>query len=376
MLLSNKVKTIMLGTCIAFSVAACQDEQEQQAVAQGPIPVTAVSAMATSMPLTASFVGKVTAYDNVSIRARVQGYLKDNVFKEGDLVKKGALLFVIEQDQYKIAVNEAEAALASAKASASNADVQFKRAKELIRTGDVSQSIFDQREAAALSSAAAVKQATAALDNAKLQFSYTEIKAPFTGKIGLATYSAGEYVTPSSAPLAQIVSVDPIGVEFSASIKGLSGFMTKEGKLPEMSANIVTALGKEYPLTGEIDYIGNMIDKSTDTLKLRAKFSNPDALLIDGETVKITVSTKYDVATVLIPQAAIQQDQVGRYVMIVAADNKVEMRRITTGKELGKNIIVTSGVKVGEKVVIEGLQKIKQGVTVKASLQAMSTAND
>jgi len=370
--LSDKIKVIMLGSCMVFSLTACQEEQ-QQAAAQGPVPVTAVTSVTTNMPLTASFVGKVTAYDKVDIRARVQGYLKENVFVEGDLVKKDSLLFIIEQDQYKTAVNEAAAALASAQASASNAEVQFKRAKELIRTGDVSQSVYDQREAAALSSAAAVKQAKAALDNAKLQLGYTEIKAPFTGKIGLATYSAGEYVTPSSASLAQIVSVDPIGVEFSASMKGLSGFMTKEGKFPEMSARIVTALGKEYPVTGEIDYIGNMIDKSTDTLKLRAKFANPDALLIDGETVRITISTKYDVPTVIIPQIAIQQDQAGRYVMIVGQDNKVEMRRITTGKELGKNIVVTSGVKEGEKIVTEGLQKIKQGVAVNASMQTMDT---
>ena len=375
MLLSNKVKMMVLGTCMALTVTACKEDKNQP-VDQGPVPVTAVTSISADMPLTASFVGKVTAYDKVDIRARVQGYLKENVFKEGELVKKDALLFIIEQDQYKIAVNEATAALASAQASASNADVQFKRAQELIRTGDISQSVFDQRKAAALSSSASVKQATAALNNAKLQLSYTEIKAPFTGKIGLATYSAGEYVTPSSASLAQIVSVDPIGVEFSASIQGLSGFMTEDGTLPEMTANLITALGKEYPLKGEIDYIGNMIDKSTDTLKLRAKFSNPDALLIDGETVKITISTVNSVPTVVIPQVAIQQDQAGRYVMVIGEGNKIEMRRINTGKELGKNIVVLSGVKAGEKIVTEGLQKIKQDVVVNPSMQTMSMENN
>ncbi len=372
MLSANKIKAVVLSTCIAFSAAACQEETQQQQTMQTVVPVTATNAITINMPLTASFVGKVTAYDKVDIRARVQGYLKESTFIEGDLVKKDAPLFVIEQDQYRIAVNEAAAALASAKASASNADVQFKRAKELLRTGDVSQSVFDQREAAAISSAAAVKQAASALDNAKLQFSYTEIKAPFTGKIGLATYSAGEYVTPSSAALAQIVSVDPIGVEFSASINGLSGFMDADGKLPEMRANIITALGKEYPLAGEVDYIGNMIDKSTDTLKLRAKFSNPDARLIDGENVKVTLSTVQDVPTVVIPQVAIQQDQAGRYVMVVGKDNKVEMRRVTTGKELGKNIVIVSGLQAGEQIVTEGLQNIKQGTVVKAAVQEFS----
>lgn len=369
MLSANKIKAVVLSTCIACSAAACQEETQQQQTMQTVVPVAATNAITINMPLTASFVGKVTAYDKVDIRARVQGYLKESTFIEGDLVKKDAPLFVIEQDQYRIAVNEAAAALASAKASASNADLQFKRAKELLRTGDVSQSVFDQREAAAISSAAAVKQAASALDNAKLQFSYTEIKAPFTGKIGLATYSAGEYVTPSSAALAQIVSVDPIGVEFSASINGLSGFMDADGKLPEMRANIITALGKEYPLTGEVDYIGNMIDKSTDTLKLRAKFSNPDARLIDGENVKVTLSTVQDIPTVVIPQVAIQQDQAGRYVMVVGKDNKVEMRRVTTGKELGKNIVIVSGLQAGEQVVTEGLQNIKQGTVVKAAVQ-------
>ncbi len=368
MLSTNKIKFMVLSTCIVLSVSACKKNEQQQAV-QTAVPVTATTASVVDMPFTTSFVGKVVAYDKVDIRARVQGYLKECAFKEGDLVKKGDLLFVIEQDQYKIAVNQAEAALSSAKAASSNASIQFKRAKELIKTGDVSKSVFDQREATALSAAAAEKQAFAALNNAKLQLSYTEIKAPFTGKIGLATYSDGEYVTPSSAALAHMVSVDPIGVEFSTSVSSLSSFMDENGKFPEMTATIVTTLGREYPFTGKIDYIGNVIDKATDTLKLRAKFENPDARLIDGETVKINVSTAHDIPTVIIPQAALQQDQAGRYVMVIDKDNKAEMRRVVTGKEMGRNIVVSSGLNAKEKVITEGLQKIKQGVVVSATLQ-------
>ena len=360
----KRICTMSFAVALVFTISACKEKQTAP-IDMPPTPVTVTEVISVDLPISRSFIGKVTAYDRVDIKARVQGYLEQRAFKEGSTVKKGQLLFSIEKDQYQAALKEAEANLAKAEAEAINADIQLKRAQELIKTGDIAQSILDDRSASASAALATVKQARAAKENARLDLDYTEISAPFNGRIGLSTYDVGEYITPSSGILATIVSIDPTSVIFSISMKDLISMSAKSAdKTPEIVATLTTTGGFPYKHKGKIDFIDNMLNMQTDTLKMRAKFPNPDSRLIDGELVNIKISTVSKYPTIVIPQVAVQMDQAGRYVMIVKEDNKIEMRRISVGEEIEKDIIVTEGLKVGEKIVIDGLQKIKQGSLV------------
>ena len=363
-------KTVLLAGAGAFALAlsAC-DKPVKQQQAQGPVPVTAVAAVSEDLPLSRAFIGKVVSYDKVDIKPRIQGIIKKRAYVEGAMVKKGELLYSIEKDQYKAALQQAEAALARAEADAINAGLQMERAEQLIGTGDISKATFDNRKAAAAMAMAAVKEARAAADNAKLNLGYTDIKAPFTGRVGMSNYDEGEYITPSSGTLVSMVSIDPMGVEFAIGMKDIAAMMVSVGgEVPHITAELTLTQGNLYESKGRIDFIDNAINQQTDTLKMRAKFDNKKGVLVDGELVSIKITTNEKYPMIVIPQASLQQDQAGRYVMVVKDDNKIELRRVITGVEVGKNIVVASGLDVGEKIVVDGLQKIRQGSEVKATV--------
>jgi RND family efflux transporter, MFP subunit len=363
-------KTVLLAAAGAFALAlsACDKPVEQQQ-AQGPVPVTAVAAVSEDLPISRAFIGKVVSYDKVDIKPRIQGIIKKRAYTEGAMVKKGALLYSIEKDQYTAALQQAEAALAKAEADAINANLQLERAEQLIGTGDISKATFDNRKAAAAMAMAAVKEARAAADNAKLNLGYTDIKAPFTGRAGMSNYDEGEYITPSSGTLVSMVSIDPMGVEFAIGMKDIAAMMVSVGgEVPHISAELTLTQGHVYENKGKIDFIDNSINQQTDTLKMRARFDNPKGRLMDGELVSIKITTEEKYPMIIIPQASLQQDQAGRYVLVVKDDNKIDLRRVITGVEVGKNIVAASGLNEGEKVVVEGLQKIRQGSEVKAAI--------
>ena len=363
-------KTVLLATAGAFALAlsACDKPVKQQQV-QGPVPVTAVSAVGEDLSISRTFIGKVVSYDKVDIKPRIQGILKKKAYVEGAMVKKGELLYSIEKDQYVAALQQAEAALARAEADAINAGLQMERAEQLIGTGDISKANFDNRKAAAAMAMAAVKEARAAADNAKLNLGYTDIKAPFTGRTGMSNYDEGEYITPSSGTLVSMVSIDPMGVEFAIGMKDIAAMMVSVGgEVPHITAELTLAQGHVYESKGKIDFIDNAINQQTDTLKMRAKFDNKKGRLMDGELVSIKITTNEKYPMIIVPQASLQQDQAGRYVMVVKDDNKIELRRVITGVEVGKNIVVSSGLSEGEKIVVDGLQKIRQGSEVKATV--------
>jgi membrane fusion protein (multidrug efflux system) len=363
-------KTVLLAAAGAFALvlSACDKPVEQQQ-AQGPVPVTAVAAVSEDLPISRAFIGKVVSYDKVDIKPRIQGIIKKRAYTEGAMVKKGALLYSIEKDQYTAALQQAEAALAKAEADAINANLQLERAEQLIGTGDISKATFDNRKAAAAMAMAAVKEARAAADNAKLNLGYTDIKAPFTGRAGMSNYDEGEYITPSSGTLVSMVSIDPMGVEFAIGMKDIAAMMVSVGgEVPHISAELTLTQGHVYENKGKIDFIDNSINQQTDTLKMRARFDNPKGRLMDGELVSIKITTEEKYPMIIIPQASLQQDQAGRYVLVVKDDNKIDLRRVITGVEVGKNIVAASGLNEGEKVVVEGLQKIRQGSEVKAAI--------
>jgi membrane fusion protein (multidrug efflux system) len=345
------------------------------ATAQGANPPPAVSvapAVTRQVTETGEFIGRLTAIDKVDIVARVYGFIEERNFTEGQEVKKDDLLFRIEQATYKAAVEQQRATLAKAKATEVNAKLQLERGKELVRNNNIPQSTLDQRAADEAAAQASVMEAQALLDQADINLGYTEIHSPIDGRIGLATFTVGNLVQPSSGRLATIVSQDPIYVLFQASERDVIDYKRKLAQSPEMKPHVTVHIklpnGTDYPHTGLTNFLDVQVDATTDTVTVRAQVPNPERLLIPGGIVGVTTERGAPRSVLVIPQSAIQLDQAGLYVLVVDEAKKVEQRRVTTGAEQGRDIVVTGGLKEGELVIVEGIQKVRPGQVVAANV--------
>lgn len=347
------------------------------AVAQGASPPPAVSVVAAAsrqVTETASFVGRVVAIDKVDVVARASGFINERNFTEGQQVKTGDLLFRIEPDTYKAAVDQQTANLARAKATEVNANLQLQRGQDLVRNQNIPQSEVDQRAANAQAAHADVLQAQALLEQAKINLGYTEIRSPIDGRIGPANFTMGNLVSPSSGTLATIVSQDPIYVTFQASeadvIEYKHRIAASADKNPHVTIHIKLPDGSMYPHPGRTNLLDVQVQADTDTVLVRAQLPNPEGILIPGGIVDVIVDRGAPQASLLIPQSAVQLDQAGRYVLVVGDNKKVEQRRIVAGVEQGRDLIVKEGLKEGELVIVEGIQKVHPGQIVSANVLA------
>jgi len=345
------------------------------AVGQNAVPPPAVSVtpvVTRKVTETGEFVGRVTAINKVDVVARVPGFIEERTFTEGQAVKTGDLLFRIEQATYKAAVEQHQANLAKAKAAEVNASLQLERGKELVRTNNIPLSTLDQRAADEATAKANVLEAQALLDQAEINLGYTEIRSPIDGKIGIAYFTVGNLVSPSSGKLATIVSQDPIYVIFQASERDVLNYKRRVAesadKNPHVTVHIRLPNGADYPHAGLTNLLDVQVDPNTDTVAVRAQFPNPEGLLIPDGIVGVTVERGAPRSALVVPQAAVQLDQAGHYVLLVDSAKKVELRRVTTGVEQGRDVVVTEGLKEGELVIVEGIQKVHPGQVVDASI--------
>ncbi len=355
------------GVLAAVAIAALGTTAAAQTAAPPPA-VTVTPVVSRQVQETGEFIGRVTAIDKVDVVARVSGFIEERNFTEGQQVKKDDLLFRIEQATYKAAVEQQRAALARAKATEVNAKLALERGKELIRNNNIPQSTLDQRAADEAAAQASVLEAQALLDQAEINLGYTEIRSPIDGRIGLAYFTVGNLVGPSSGKLATIVSQDPIYVIFQASSRDVLAYKKRiaeaGNKSPHAAIHIRLPDGSVYPHAGQTNFLDVQVDPNTDTVSVRAQVPNPDRILLPGGVVGVTTERGEPRAALLIPQSAVQLDQGGRYVLIVDSANKVELRRITTGVEQGRDVVVTNGLKQGELVIVEGIQKVRTGQVV------------
>jgi membrane fusion protein, multidrug efflux system len=354
-----------LGVVASYGIAAAQGAPPPPAVSVTPV----VSRQVTE---TVDYIGRITAIEKVDIVARVPGFIEERNFTEGQGVKTGDLLFRIEQDIYKAAVDQARATLAKAKATEVNAKLQLERGKELVRNQNIPQATVDQRAADEAAAQAGVMEAQAALEQAEINLGYTEIRSPIDGRIGLAIFTKGNLVQPSSGRLATIVSQDPVYVLFPVSQRNLLDYYRRRPDDADKSAAVTVRIklpnGTVYQHPGVANFLDVQVDPTTDTVAVRATVPNPEHLLIPGGVVSVSVERGAPKTALTVPQSAVLLDQSGRYVLVVDADKKVEQRRITTGAEQGRNLVVTEGLKEGEQVIVEGIQKVRPGQVVTATV--------
>jgi membrane fusion protein, multidrug efflux system len=343
------------------------------AEAQAPPPAVSVrAAEIRGVARSYEFIGRIGAINTVQLRARVEGFLDKILFTEGQDVKEGELLYQIEKAPYQAQVDQAKAKLASDQAQVINAELQYNRSVQLVRDKFTPQSTLDQNKATMDSARAAVMQDEAALKLAEVNLDYTDIRAPVDGRIGRTAYTKGNLVNAASGVLATIVSQDPIYAIFPVAQRQLEEIRAERhqenGKTIKIEILVKLVTGKEYPHPGVWNFTDPQVNQQTDTLIMRATLPNPERQLVDGQFVTVVVKERNDQPRLVVPQAAVQLDQAGSYVLLVNPDNKVEMRRITTGPPDGTDVVVTEGLKQGEPVIVDGIQKVRVGQAVSATV--------
>lgn len=349
-------------------LAACDDKPAQQAAPPPPPAVGFVEVTPQEVAQNFEFVGRVVAIDKVDLRARVEGFLEKRHFTEGAAVKTGDLLFSIEKDQFQAAVDQSNADLAAANAQLTNAQVQYQRAATLVRSQNIPQATVDQRRAELDTATAKVAQAEAALREAQINLGYTDILAPVAGTIGQANVTEGNLVGPSSGTLATIVSVDPIYVTFPVAQRQLVQAQEHAaGDASGIKVRIRLPDGSFHSELGKIDFIDNQVDQSTDLVTVRVVVANPKGILKDGQIARPVVEMAEPEPQITVPMAALVIDQAGSSVMVVGEQGKAEQRRVTLGPQQGVNVVVAEGLKAGERVIVDGLQKVRPGQAVQAS---------
>jgi membrane fusion protein (multidrug efflux system) len=359
---------------VVVSLAGC-DEHKQAAAPPAKPAVGVQPAASKGVSQSFEFVGHVTAIYKVDIRARIEGFLDKVLFREGQEVKTGDLLYQIEKIQYQAQVEQAKANLASAEAQVVNAQLQYNRKVQLAHDRWAPQSDVDQYKATLDSDNAKVLQTRAALTLADVNLGYTDVWSPIDGKIGRTVYQIGNLVNPASGGRVSLVSQDPMYVLFPISVRDLEiirdARRQEGGGLAKIEIRVRLSNGREYPQRGVWNLNDPQVDQRTDTLMMRAIIPNPDRQLVDGQYVTAVIRERTEKPQLVIPQAALQTDQSGYYVLVVDDQHKVEQRRVQTGRNRDTDVVVTSGLHEGENVIIDGVQKVRPGQIVQeTALQA------
>jgi multidrug efflux system membrane fusion protein len=342
------------------------------------IPVTVAMVEAKNITAWEEFSGRLEAVDRVQIRSRVAGAIQSVNFREGALVKAGDLLFSIDPAPYEAAVAQAEGQVASAKARLSFAQLQFDRGQKLSENKAISQSDMDQRQNAVTEAEAGMATAQAALQTVTLDLGYTKVRAPVAGRVGKVEITVGNLVAAGSTSpaLTTLVSVDPIYASFSASeemvTKALAELPQSTAATPDIEqipVEIGTLADDDTPIKGKLQLIDNQVDAASGTIGVRAVFDNLGGKLIPGQFVKVRMGQPKAETKILVSERAIGTDQDKKFVFVVDADNKVVYRPVELGTTAEGQRVVENGLKVGDRIVVNGLQRIRPGAVVAPQLE-------
>jgi RND family efflux transporter MFP subunit len=365
---------------LVFLMAACQ---QQQAVPPPPPPkVTVSQPVAREVVEWDEYTGRLEAVQSVEVRARVSGYLQSVNFTDGAIVKKGALLFVIDPRPYQAELNRAKAALEQAMARYERTQKDFARAQQLVKSRAMSQEDVDTRASDQREAQEAVQAARAAVDAAQLNVEFTQVRAPISGRISREFVTVGNLInggTADSTLLTRIVSLDPIYCYFDVDERSYLKYsrLWRDGKRAgSREVNIPVDLGLAdetgYPHQGQLDFIDNRLDPNTGTMTGRAIFPNPDMTLIPGLFARIRLpgSSRYE--AMLVPDGAIGTDQTQRFAFVVNDQNTVEYRKVELGPIIEGLRVIRDGLKPEDWVIVNGVQRVRTGVKVDPQKQAIS----
>ena len=359
----------LLAGCLLLA-AGCKKKEE--APPPPPPTVTVAKPVARKIVEHSEYTGRLAAIENVDVRPRVSGYINEIDFKDGNLVKKGDPLFVIDPRPYQATLGQAEGQLKLALAQQDLANRNFTRAEDLQATKVTSKSEFDQSATSKSQSEAQVATAQAAVDAAKLNLDFTKITAPIDGRVSREQVTVGNLVATDTTVLTNIVSVDPIYGYADVDERTVIAYqkMINEGKVKDarettIPVGIQLAGEKGFPHQGSIDFVDNQINAATGTLSIRGRFPNPTGNLLAGMFIRMQIPTSPEMDGLLISDRAVGSDQGQKFVLVVGADSKVEQRNVTLGQTIDGLRAVTSGLKAEDQVIINGTMKARPGGQVK-----------
>lgn len=355
---------LLLAATATLSACSGNDEGNRE---RPPAQVGFIVAQTSSVPVSVSLSGRTAAFETSEVRPQVSGVLRKRFFTQGGTVKAGQPLFEIDPSLYRAALNEAAANLQSARASAEAADAKANRYKPLAAMEAISKQDYTDALATARTARASVAQTAAQLDTARINLRFTSVPAPISGRIGRSLFTVGALVSASQTePLAVIQRLDPIYVDMQQSASDLIELKRKlaQGGVSPGSTRVRLHLqgGTTYPVEGTVEFSEVTVDESTGTVTLRARFPNPDGVLLPGMFVTASFDQASDPSAILIPQNAVQRDFDGSaYVMVVGQGDKAARRKVTADRTYGTSTVVTSGLSRGDKVIVQGLNGLKQG---------------
>ncbi|WP_313316601.1 efflux RND transporter periplasmic adaptor subunit [Stenotrophomonas sp.] len=365
--MTASLRLFALACAATLTLTACKKPQEQ--AAPPPPEVGVVEAKPQTLPLQRELVGRLSPFRSADVRARVAGVLQKRVYEEGSTVKEGQVLFLIDPAPLQASLASAEAALASARASYTNARATATRARSLAPQSYVSKSDLDNAEAAERSAAAAVQQAQAAVTTARINLGYARVTAPISGQTGKQQVTEGALVGQGETTLLTTVDqIDPLYVNFSMTAEELSSLRAAQDKGAvalagdgKTTVQVHLPDGTPYNQEGTLDFSSTTVDPATGTVSLRAQLPNPDHILLPGSFVSFKANLGERHNAFLVPQQAVQRDTQGGYVLVVGSDGKVARKAVTLDNQQGGNWLISSGLQAGDKVIVSGVQKVKEG---------------
>ncbi|MEH6686837.1 MAG: efflux RND transporter periplasmic adaptor subunit [Halopseudomonas sabulinigri] len=372
----HKIKQLSVAGLLLAVLAGCDASGQETAAAPPPPEVEVATVSTRDVTLWDTFTGRIAAPETVALRPRVSGYIDKVAFTEGELVKQGDVLFVIDQRPYQARLQMAKAELERARSQRLLSNREAQRAEQLWERRAISREELDQRSAARAIAQAGVDSAQASLDNAKLDLAYTEVKAPVGGRMGRAEITRGNLATADNTLLATLVSVDPMYVYFESDQQTADNNPYATAEHAVVPVRVGLANSEDYPHEGQLDFVDNQFNAATGTLQYRAVIANPQGSLRPGQFARVQMPVAAASKAILIDQKAVLTDQDRRYVYLLDEQNHATRHFVETGRRVDGLLVINKGLSGGERLVVNGLQKILfPGMQVVPQLVAMASAD-